>query len=293
MRRRHTFRRHFMRQFEGNNDPHFLRRHRGRINTIITLAMINLFTGVMGHDFWPWFLIPSFFIALPIIQDIVNNTLWGEDNEDTAEPNPLEDDHQTTTPPTSQPLASEPDTGQKDTFSPAIQAHLNKARAYKEQIEAYIQATTDPHSRERLQDLSNQIKEWAETIEVMARQVNNFQQNPVILQDLAGVPQSIENLEAQLAGETNEAIRAELERTLTSRKHQLAALKRLQNMMKQAEIKMESTLASLGTIYSQLLASQSTNQAADYNHLSADVNEEVHKLQDYLDAMEEVKLNRG
>jgi len=62
------------------------------------------------------------------------------------------------------------------------------------------------------------------------------------------------------------------------------------NMMKRAELKIESTLSSLGTIYPQLLTSQSTNYVADYSRLSEEVDEEVRTLQDHLEALEEVKL---
>jgi hypothetical protein len=83
-----------------------------------------------------------------------------------------------------------------------------------------------------------------------------------------------------------------LERTLTSRKNQLAALKRLQGARNRVEIKIESTLSALGTIYSQILTAESTDQIADYSRLSIDVDEEVRTLQDYLEALAEVKLSR-
>ncbi|MBN1219461.1 MAG: hypothetical protein JXM69_11070 [Anaerolineae bacterium] len=268
----------------------FVRRHRQRIRIIVILAVINLITAFgSGGDFTPWFLIPAVFIALPMIQDFVD-TLLGKEDEDEDEEE-VEEETATETaaePPVASRAASRPSLA-----SPTIQAHLNKARTYRDQIEAFIRATADPHSQARLQDLSNQITDWMAAIEAMARRIDTFQQNAVIRQDLASVPQSIKKLETQLASETDATIRAELERTLLNRKHQWAALQRLQNTMKQAEIKIESTLASLGTIYSQLLTSQSTDHVADYGRLSAEVNEEVRTLQDHLEALEEVKLGRG
>lgn len=79
---------------------------------------------------------------------------------------------------------------------------------------------------------------------------------------------------------------------MTSRKNQLAALKRLQGARNRVEIKIESTLSALGTIYSQILTAESTDQIADYSRLSIDVDEEVRTLQDYLEALAEVKLSR-
>ncbi len=183
-----------------------------------------------------------------------------------------------------------PAPAKEEVVSTVIQAHLVKARTYQQQIKAMIEATSDRHSRARLQDLAKHVNEWTETIEDLAQRVDRLQRNTVIRQDLESVPQAIEKLEAQLAIETNETTHTELERTLTNRKNQLAALEHLQNSIRRAEIKMESTLSALGTIYSQILTNQSTNHVADYSRLSADVDEEVRTLQDQLEALEEVKL---
>jgi heme exporter protein D len=174
----------------------------------------------------------------------------------------------------------------------SIQAHLDRARLYKEQIEAMTRSAADRNTHLRLQELANQVDEWTQAVETLARRVAAFQKNRLIHQDLTSVPQAIKNLEDQLAGETDPATRAELEQTLTARKNQLAALQQLQNMMKRAEIKIESTLSSLGTLYSQVLTSQSTDHVADYSRLSAEVDEEVRTLQDHLEALEEVKMDR-
>jgi hypothetical protein len=179
---------------------------------------------------------------------------------------------------------------QTEFASASVQAHLAKAQTYKEQIEALIKSTSDRHTRARLHALAVQVSEWTEAIEALAKRVDRFERNTIIRQDLETVPQAIKKLEADLAAETDEATRTELERTLTNRKNQLAALEHLKNMMKRAEIKIESTLSALGTIYSQILTSQSTNHVADYGRLSADVDEEVRTQQDQLEALEEVKL---
>ena len=175
----------------------------------------------------------------------------------------------------------------------AMQSHLEKARAYKQQIDSLVKATPDRNTQLRLQDLAKQVDEWTQAVEALARRVDSYQRNSLIHHDLETVPASIKKLETRLAQERDEDTRTELERTLASRKNQLAALQQLQNMMKRAELKIESTLSSLGTIYPQLLTSQSTNHVADYSRLSEEVDEEVRTLQDHLEALEEVKLGFG
>ncbi len=173
-----------------------------------------------------------------------------------------------------------------------VQTHLDKAVAYQAQIDNFIKATTDANARARLQDLAAQVGEWVEAIEDLAKRLDDFQQNSLIRQDFEAVPQAITDLETRLAQESDPVLRSQLERTLSNRRKQMTALERLQNTMKRAEIQIESTLSSLGTIYSQLLTTQSTDHVADYSHLSAEVEEEVHTLQDHLEALEEVKLSR-
>ena len=112
----------------------------------------------------------------------------------------------------------------------------------------------------------------------------------MINQDLKAVPASILRLEDQITAEPDPEVKAALERTLASRKKQLISLKQLQSLLTRAEIQMENTLSVLGTIYSQILTDQSTNQVADYRHLSAEAEEETRVLQDHLEVLEEVKL---
>lgn len=173
-----------------------------------------------------------------------------------------------------------------------VGAYVDKARAYQAQIDGLIKASANASARTRLQDLAGQVQEWVEAIEDLARRIDSFQQNALIRQDFEAVPQAIADLEARLANETDPAIRSQLERTLINRKNQRDALTRLQNIIKQAELQIESTLSALGTIYSQLLTGQSTDHVADYNRLSAEVDEEVQLLQDRLEALEEVKLSQ-
>ena len=177
--------------------------------------------------------------------------------------------------------------------SPTIQAHLDKARTYKKQINDLIKSSSNRKTHARLQALVTHVDEWVKAIEEITKRVDSLQQNTVIHQDLETIPQSIENLQAQLANESDEATRIELERTLVTRNNQLAALERLQSTINRAEIKIESILSALGTIYSQVLTAQSTNHVADYSHLSAEMDEEVLILQDHLEALEEVKLDNS
>lgn len=176
--------------------------------------------------------------------------------------------------------------------TPMLKDQVKKARTYQAQLKSLLKSPARQNVHIRQADLAGQIDEWVQAIETLTQRVESFRQNSVIQTDLAAVPQSISDLERRLAAETDESTRAELERTLTIHKTHFAALKQLEGTIKRAEIKIESTLSSLGTLYSQILTSQSSNHVADYSRLSEDVEEEVHMLQDHLDALGEVKSGR-
>jgi hypothetical protein len=91
--------------------------------------------------------------------------------------------------------------------------------------------------------------------------------------------------------EGNLTTRRDLTKTPDSRKTQLAALQQLQGTIGHAELRVENTVSSLGTIYSQVLTTQSTDQAADYKHLSAEICGEVRTPENYLEVLTEVKLS--
>lgn len=175
---------------------------------------------------------------------------------------------------------------------PVLKDQVKKARTYQAQIKSLLKSSSKQTIHIRQADLTNQIDQWVQAIETLAERVESFRQNSVIQTDLVAVPQSISDLERRLASETDESTRAELDRTLAVHKNHLEALNRLQGTINRAEIKIESTLSLLGTLYSQMLTSQSTNHVADYSRLSEDVEEEVHILQDHLDALGEVKSGR-
>jgi serine/threonine protein kinase len=243
------------------------------------LGVMNLLTSS-----YPWFLWPALGWGIGLALHLWGTILGKDEDEERAEPRTATEHGQAQARPVKR------STKKAELADPAIQAHLEKARAYKEQIDNLVKSTSDKDTHIRLQDLADQVSEWAQAIEELAKRVDRFQQNTLIHQDLETVPQSIKKLEAQLANETDEATRAELKRTLANRRNQLAALERLRSIMKRAEIKIESTLSSLGTIYPQILTSQSTDYVADYHRLSAEVDEEVRTLQDHLEVLEEVKL---
>ena len=171
-----------------------------------------------------------------------------------------------------------------------LQSFAEQALDYQREINQLVQASEAGPNRERLQELASQVDTWITAINTLIQRLDRFRQNKLIQKDMKSVPKSIARLEKKLEDETSPKLRAELEQTLSHRKNQQDSLEKLRQTMEWAEIKIESTLSMLGTIYSQILAGESKHHVADYRRLHSEVDEEVHSLQDYLEALDEVKF---
>lgn len=173
----------------------------------------------------------------------------------------------------------------------AVETQYQQALAYQAEIQRMAQQPRNELERDRLSAIVERVSWWVQAIVNLANRIDQFQQNELLRADLKRVPKAIADLEKRIAAEDDPLIRRELERTLASRQQQHASLEKLASNMRWAEIKIENTVSMLGTIYSQLLMSQSKGQVADYRHLLHEVNEEVDALQDYLEALQEIKLS--
>lgn len=174
--------------------------------------------------------------------------------------------------------------------NPALHKHLSQARTYQAEMERLAAEAPSPLVADRWRDLALHIQSWADSLAMLAGRVDAYQRNAIIQADLKRVPQAITDLEKQLAAEDDELVRRELARTLANRRQQADSLSQLQRTMRLAEVKIESTVSLMGTLYSQALVSQSGDEVGSYRRLLAEVDEEAQALQDYVVALEEIRL---
>jgi DNA repair ATPase RecN len=170
-----------------------------------------------------------------------------------------------------------------------MQAQVDQALDYKAQIDRAVE-NAEGAERIHLEGVRRHINSWTAAITKLAEQLSALRQDSVLQRDMKQVPKAIEDLKVRVSTEEDDEIRNQLQRTLENRQKQLASLEELKSMMRRAEIQIESTLSQIGTIYSQLRTGQSTDHVADYSRIAEDVDEEVRQLEDYLDALNEVKL---
>ena len=170
-----------------------------------------------------------------------------------------------------------------------LQAWLDQAVRYKTQINQALKLASNRNTALYRPSLVAQVDAWTAAIQDLVERLAILRHDDLIRHELGSVPQAIQALETQLAGASDGALRAQLEQALANRRNQLASLRQLQSTMQQAEIQIENTFSLLSSIYSQILTGQSINHGADCGRFLADLDEEVRRLQDHLEALREVK----
>ena len=123
----------------------------------------------------------------------------------------------------------------------------------------------------------------------LARRLDAFRGDQIILGDRGELKKSIPELETRIKQESDPRVREQLETTLAGQQRLQENIDELDNRMKRADLQLDSSLASLGTVYSQILLVGSTEVDSDRaERLQADIDGEVQGLQDVVASINEV-----
>ncbi len=142
---------------------------------------------------------------------------------------------------------------------------------------------------DRLEDTNAEVTHWLQAVYHLAERVDKFRLNKVVKRDLASVPKAIDDYKKKLAEEDDPGVRRQLDKTIADKERQLQTLINLENNMDKAVYQLDSTISSLGTIYSQLmLVGSKDDSGSKISRLQAEISEEVNRLEDLSEAMDEV-----
>ncbi len=173
-----------------------------------------------------------------------------------------------------------------------LMAKVDKALEYWALIDDTVAKAPKGVLRDRLAQTTQEATHWLQAVYNLAGRVDKFRNNKVIEQDLRSVPRAIQNFKARLALEDSPEVKQQLERTIADKERQLRTLENLQNSMEKADYQLDSTISALGTIYSQLLLVGSKDQEGSrIGRLQEEISEQVYRLEDLTEAMDEVYRN--
>lgn len=146
--------------------------------------------------------------------------------------------------------------------------------------------------RTQLRHTLNDVNDWIAAMYDLAMHIDNFESNELVERDIRTVPQKIEKVKIRIEREKDPRVKDDLTRQLSLLEQQMANLEQTRNSVKRAEIQLETTLSSLGTMYAQmsLLGTRGSVDGTKQQRLRLEIQDEVHSLQDTIDAMEEVHM---
>ena len=177
--------------------------------------------------------------------------------------------------------------------SPRARDRLKRALEYRRLIgEA---ARKHPGAlRVSLEATASEVNDWIAHIYMLARRLDEFEENDIIARDRRMVPHDLTNLRRRLRTEESPEVRAELEEAIQAKEMQLANLRALENNVKRAEIQLEQTLSALGTVYAQVQVIDTRGiDSARTQRLQDEVHEQVASLSDLIAAIDEVQSYRA
>lgn len=147
--------------------------------------------------------------------------------------------------------------------------------------------------RAHLQQTVNDINDWIDHMYDLALHIDAFENNELVERDRKMVPQQLEKTRLRAEKEKDPDVKRDLQNQVKQLEQQLANLDATVNSVKRAEIQLESTLSSLGTIYAQMsLLGTKEVDSSRAQRLRLEIQDEVSSLQDTISAMNEVQAQR-
>jgi SMC interacting uncharacterized protein involved in chromosome segregation len=171
----------------------------------------------------------------------------------------------------------------------ALQKKLKRAEQYHEEIKEVVKKQQDGLLKDRLKRTTDQIYDWIGHMVRLARRIDAYRGDPIISSDSQELQESLPRLENRLKLETDARVRSQLETTLADKRRLQQNIVELNSRMRRADLQLDSSLASLGTIYSQLLLVGSKEvDSGRTERLRSDIADEVHALQDVVESINEI-----
>jgi hypothetical protein len=167
--------------------------------------------------------------------------------------------------------------------------HLQSAMEYRRSMRELSKHAKGALRVELLQTIDaidNQISGMYD----LALKIDAFQSNELAERDRKRVGDQLDNTRIRMEREQDSEVRRDLERLAHQLEQQLVNLESVANGMKRAEIQLETTLATLATVYAQM-ANLGTKEvdSGKSQRLRQEIQSEVLNLQDTIDAMSEVQ----
>ena len=171
---------------------------------------------------------------------------------------------------------------------------LQEALTYRRSMLDLI-SNTRGAMRSSLTATLEDIKKWIRYMHDLAQRIDFFEGNELVQKELLRIPGQIREVENQINNEVDdEKLQDDLQARRERLQLQLDHLTKAERSVRRAKITLQNTRVSLGTIYAQMthLATKSSSEGFRAANLREDIRDEVNKLSDVLETMEEIHSDK-
>jgi hypothetical protein len=171
-----------------------------------------------------------------------------------------------------------------------LQQQMEQALDYRSRITAAIRERNDSVLRDSLSETADQIDDWLESIYSLAHRLDRYRREEDVLdRDRKQAADRIRQLEEKQLIENDLQVKRQIETAIAGMRRQIETIEALEKTMERARLQLETTLSSLGTIYSQTMLVGAKDIDSDRaKRLRQEIVDEVQELDDVLLAMDEV-----
>ena len=166
---------------------------------------------------------------------------------------------------------------------------VEQALDYREQIGRVLAETRSGILRDHLLDSTVGLADWIGLIFTLAERLDLYERDELLHRDAETAQSDVARLQRALEEEDDPRVASQIRAALGAKIEQQSTLGALRNRMEQAQFRLEETLTSLGTVYSQFqLVRAQKLDGAGARSLSEEIREQIRGLQDIVDSMGEV-----
>ena len=167
--------------------------------------------------------------------------------------------------------------------------YRERAAAYRLRIQTLIRNRRKGPLADTIANILPRLERWEERVTQLANRLGNFESDKLIQRDIQEAPQNIARLQRQMQAETDPDVRQQMARTLEGYQEQQVQLDALVRLMRRTRLQLDDSLASMGTIYSQVQMLDAMDlDGARAQHIAEEIEDEVGRLNDLLSAFGDV-----
>ena len=170
-----------------------------------------------------------------------------------------------------------------------LRRKLEEADQYRRRIQQLANQQGEGPLRDRMVATTSDVYEWIGNMARLAERIDTYRMDMIIKTDLQEVPKEIRALQGQYDRELDPSVKDQMAQTLESKQRQLDNLQELGRRMQRADLQLDHSLSSLGTVYAQMLLIGSKDVDSDRAaRLQEDIRNEVATLDDLVESLNEV-----